>query len=183
MSVFYLSPGSAGLMPETCMWLTKRHILLWMTLVKKSRLTSCTSFKKSMKTSLLNTFGSTVTGKHGEQARWAWSWVDFPLHCSDPPGAPKPGCLLESSGAGGLSNTWNAAKCLFPPGSLGDDVDPSHQPQASLYPCTPESLNIHLATEDAQVMLTIWMKVWPGKLAPQALWSLGKRPVLKGVFL
>lgn len=58
------------------------------TLVKKSKLTSCTSFKKSTKTSLLNMFGSTVTEKQGQQARLAWGWVDCSVKLLCPPGSP-----------------------------------------------------------------------------------------------
>ena len=59
-----------------------------MMLVKKSKLTSCTSFKKSTKTSLLNMFGSMVTEKQGQQARLARGWVDCSVKLLCAPGSP-----------------------------------------------------------------------------------------------
>lgn len=59
-----------------------------MTLVKKSKLTSCTSFKKSTKTSLLNMFGSMVTEKQGQRARLPLGWVDCSVKLLCPPGSP-----------------------------------------------------------------------------------------------
>lgn len=60
-----------------------------MILVKKSMLTSCTSFRKSMKTSLLSMSGSMVTEKYGWWARLAWGWVDFSVKLLCPPGSPE----------------------------------------------------------------------------------------------
>lgn len=118
------------------------------TLMKKSKLTSCASFKKSTKTSLLSMFGSTVTGKHGQRARLAWGWAAFSIKMLCPPGnalglarAPLPPWRQWSLWSPKYTKICGA--CLLQ-AALTTTAIPGDLLQESLYSCVPESLNIHL---------------------------------------
>lgn len=108
MNVFYLNPGSVGLMVKKH---THGDIFCGksLMLVKKSKLTSCTSFK-STRTSLLSMFESMWLHRAGTASQvdtgLGWLFCSLPLSSREP-SRPWLECTLPPSRSGGACDFSN----------------------------------------------------------------------------